>query len=433
MAYLIEKKLFGIRLIMKKIWILCHDAMTPYNGTITRHFQFVPYLKEAGYEVKLFASSKIHNSNLNEITDKRLYLEKEIDGRDYVYVRTRDYQGNGLQRVFNMLDYHRRVQKVCKKFEKPDVIYASSPHLLTLHAALKIAKKLHVPCICEVRDLWPESIVVFMNKKKQSPVIRALYRLERSIYRKADALIFTMAGGKEYIQDKGWQDVIDLDKVHQINNGVDLRAFDENRERFQIEDEDLQEKDRFRMVYVGSIRKANQLSVLLEAAKLIQQKGYSKIQFLIWGEGNEREALAQRAQEEGIHNFILKGFVAKQYIPYIVSNSDANIVHWGNASLLKYGVSYNKLFDYLAAGRPIFSTVRPGYSIVQEKNCGIHAEDPSPEGIAEGVLQLYQMAEDAREQMGKNARDASYEYDFKALTGQLIEVIESLEERGKKR
>ena len=78
----------------------------------------------------------------------------------FVFVRGRTYEGNGKQRVLNMVDFFRNVKRAARAYAKtwgkPDVIYASSVHPLTLVAGLQMAKHFGVPCVCEVRDLWPE-------------------------------------------------------------------------------------------------------------------------------------------------------------------------------------------------------------------------------------------------------------------------------------
>ena len=71
----------------------------------------------------------------------------------------------------------------------------------------------------EVRDLWPLSIVEYKGISNTNPIIRFLYKLERKIYKEADAIIFTMEGGKDYIKDKKWKDAVSFNKIFHINNG----------------------------------------------------------------------------------------------------------------------------------------------------------------------------------------------------------------------
>ena len=121
---------------------------------------------------------------------------------------------------------------------------------------------------------------------------------------------------------------------------------------------------------------------------------------------------------------MFKGRVEKKYIPSVISRADLNVVHWEMSDILRYGVSYNKLFEYLAAGKPIFSTVRPGYSIVEGNRCGADTEGFTPEDFAAGIQRLAALSDEEQRRMGENARRAAKEYDFQALTRKLINIIE---------
>ena len=143
-------------------------------------------------------------------------------------------------------------------------------------AGIKIAKKFGVPCICEVRDLWPESIVAYGALKRNSVIAKLLYQGEKWIYKKADSIIMTWEGGKDYIIDQGWDNQIDLKKVKHISNGVVIDTFDKNSEENKIMDSDLDNKEYKNIVYAGSIRKVNNLGMLLDAAKIIQNQGKNR-------------------------------------------------------------------------------------------------------------------------------------------------------------
>ena len=171
-------------------------------------------------------------------------------------------------------------------------------------------------------------------------------------------------------------------------------------------------------------RKANGLGILVDAAKAIRDP---RIKILVWGEGDEREELTRRVMEEGLTNIVFKGKVEKKYVPSIVSRADLNLVHWGEVHLIQYGVSYNKLFDYMAAGRPIFSTVRPGYSIWEKYDCGRDTEDPRPEPLAHELEKMAALPPEELSRLGENARKGAEDYDFRVLTQKLLNVIGEIE------
>lgn len=412
------------------IWIMNHYASGMYFDHGGRHYNFAKYLRRAGYKPVVFGANSKHGKAERFFETDALWEEhfaEEID-TPFVFVRARTYTGNGKQRVLNMIDFYRNVKKAAKEYAaqhgRPDVIFASSVHPLTLVAGIQLAKQFGVKCVCEVRDLWPESIVSFGIAGPHNPAVLALRRLEKWIYKKADAVVFTMEGAYDYIMEQGWENEIPRSKVYHINNGVDLESFDYNKEHFRIEDPDLDDPDTFKVVYAGSIRKANGLGILVDAAKAIRDP---RIKILVWGEGDEREELTRRVEEEGLTNIIFKGKVEKMYVPSIVSRADLNLIHWGEVHMIQYGVSYNKLFDYMAAGRPIFSTVRPGYSIWEKYDCGRDTEDSRPEPLAHELGKMAALPPEELSRLGRNARKGAEDYDFRVLTQKLLNVIGEIE------
>lgn len=395
-------------------------------GGLVRHYYFSKYLQKKGHEVKIFTSSQIHNTDVNMIKDKRLCMEKNMDGITYTFVRTSDYKGNSIGRIINMLQFPKRIWSVCRRFEKPDVIYTSSPDLFTAVSAVIMAKWLRVKKVVEIRDLWPESIVEFSKISKKNLLIRILYGMENWLYRNADELIFTMAGGKQYIWEKGWTKGIDPKKIHYINNGVDLKEFKYNKEHFIIKDKDLENPEVFKVVYTGSIRKVYNLSMVVACAKELQiQEPHIKI--LIWGDGTEKSFLENECRKLCLTNIVFKGRVEKKYIPFILSKADINLMHWKQTNLSKYGCSLNKLFEYMAAGQMIVSDVRNSFDLLEQYKCGIITKSQTPKALKEEILRYFFMEQIEKEEYSKNMKNCVKKFDYKILTDKLEKVLESAE------
>ncbi len=419
-----------------RIWIMNHYASHMLFDKGGRHYYFAKYLNKAGFKPTIFCAN-IKNNNTQEryFDNEAKWIEKtakEID-TSFVFVKARRYSGNGKQRVLNMIDFYHNVKIAAREYAKthgkPDIILASSVHPLTMVAGLKLAKEFKIKCICEVRDLWPEAIVAYSKRiKKDSIPARVMYSGEKSIYKKADAVIFTQEGGPDYVIEKGWDrehgGPICRTRLFHINNGVDLEAFDYNLENYPYEDDDLDNPDIFKVVYAGAIRRINNLGLIVDAAKLIKDP---KIKFIIFGDGDELESLKERVVKEDIKNVVFKGRVNKQYIPSIDSKADLNLVHWEMNPLLRVGESYNKAFEYFAAGKPVFYTVRPGYSIVEKYACGKITDGFAPQDIAKGIEEMSLLTEEEKNLLSKNARKAAEAYDFKNHTKKLIEIIKKIQ------
>lgn len=416
---------------MRRFWIFNHYATTPKTGPLLRHFYFAEYLKEKGIETTVFAANELHQTGTSVDTMGKPYLHTEEEGVPFVFVKTSKYQGNGISRVKNMLSFFFGLLRISKKYArqygKPDLIMGSSAHPLTSIAGILTARRFHVPVIVEVRDLWPEAIFSFGKVKMNSLIGRALSAGEKWMYVHADAIVFTKEGDVDHIKEMGWDTAhggkIDLRKCYYVNNGVKLDDYYRSIREDILEDPDLEDDTTFKVVYTGTLRPVNNVDNLLDTAKLLQE--HRDIQFLIYGSGNQLERLQERVREEQLEQVKLKGFVEKKYIPYILSRSSVNVLNYSQAHYnWSRGNSSNKLFEYMASGKPIISTVKMGYCILDHYQCGLSLEECTPQALADMILKIHNMPENTYAQMAENARQGAKDFDFSVLTERLYQVIE---------
>lgn len=420
----------------KKVWIINHYAGNMMFDKGGRHYNFAKYLHKAGYEPIIFCCNTKHSSAKLYFHTKNLWHEhiaEEINTA-FIFVKGRTYSGNGLQRILNMVDFCCNVQQSVKEYAalhgKPDIIFASSVHPLTLVAGEILANHFKVKCICEVRDLWPETIINLTHFTKKNLLMRLLYCGEKLIYQKADALIFTMEGGKDYLQSQKWDNdqggPIDLRNVFYINNGVDLETFRQNEAQSCLHDPDLEESRTFKVIYTGSIRVANGLELLIECAEQLQD--VSNIRLLIYGAGEDLERLNKVCNDKNLKNIIFKGEVPKYNIPYILSHSNMTLLNYALEALddYEYGSSQNKLFEYFASGKPILSNLSMKYDLITRYNCGYSKLITSSEQYAQSILEVYRLSPKQYQQMSENSRQAAVDFDFCNLTQNLINIIENL-------
>lgn len=413
------------------IWIVNHYAIPPSMGGLVRHYYFSKYLQEKGHKVKIFTSSKIHNTSVNIIKDKSLFKEEVEDGIEYTFVKSKDYSGNGLDRIINLIDLPFKIWRTMQYFikqEKPDVIYTSSPDLFVALFAVIFGKIKKIPVIVEIRDLWPESVIAYNHISAKNPVIQLIYQMEKWLYCKADRLVFTMPGGKDYIQEKRWADKVNLDKIHYINNGVDIEEFEINQEKYQLDDKDLKNEHIFKVVYVGSIRLVNHLDTLIEAAAELKKQGYNDIQFLIYGSGTEKTDLEKKCDKLNL-NVKFKGQVEKKYIPYILSKSNLNLINVKSASINRFGCSWNKLFEYMASGKPILCNLPVAYDIIEAEHIGITKKFANSKEYAESILEFKNMQQAEYSQYCINATSVAKNYDYKKLVDQVEELCKQVCQR----
>lgn len=413
----------------KKIWILNHHANDMFFDEGGRHYSFAKYLKRAGYDPTIFCSNAEHGTGreyFDKLRTAQVHMAEQI-GVPFVFIKGRGYKGNGLDRILCMFDYYINIRKhawiYAEKNGRPDVILASSVHPLACVAGIQLAQKMKVPCIVEIRDLWPESIVAYHIASSENMLIKALYKLERWIYTKADAVIFTMGGGVDYIKEKKWDTEhggkVDLNKIHYINNGVDLESFDRNKREHQLHDEDLEDKNIVKAVYAGSIRHANNVGLLLDIAKKVDLS----VRFLIWGDGDEADFLKERVLKENIKNVIFKGRIEKKYVPYVVANADVNVMVMQEANgLFRFGISLNKLFDYFAAKKPLVMYQCDKHNPALEYGVGFVADKFSE--IVDYLNNFVNLQKEEGDDL--KYETARQDFSYEKLTKELIKIIEDI-------
>lgn len=418
-------------MIQKKVWIFNHYAGNMFEAEGGRHYWFARELARRGYDVAVFcANSRYERQGTFFDFSGSHTVTHTSDEIPFVFVRSVPYDSNGIDRVRDMVAFYRNVQKAARSVAlecgKPDIIFASSVHPLTLMAGEKLARSWKIPCVCEVRDLWPEVFFYAGAVRRDSLLGRALMMGEHNIYRRADALVFLKPGDHEYIIENGWDTEhggdIDMSRCFYINNGIDFHAFQMQRTSEAFEDPDLDcEKNLF--IYTGTIRPTNNVDALVEAASLLRDR--EDIEILVYGSGSELERLKNRVYDMGLSNIVFKGFVEKRKIPFILSRAKGTILNYtSNGYNWNRGNSSNKLFEYMAAGKPVIQTVKMAFSPVDELHCGISLDEGTPEGIAAAIERICALNQAEYDDLCRRAKEGAKSYDFSALTDKLEQVFE---------
>lgn len=409
------------------IWLINHYAVPTKYYPLARPEAFTKYLLQMGHSVTIFAASTVHNSDQNLITDGNLYKEDTVEGIHYVYIRDCEYTGNGIKRILNMALFPMRLSRVCKHFPKPDAILATSVTPMACMKGINLAKRYGCRGVAEIADLWPETFVAYGVLKNNSPVLKLLYAYEKRLYSKADAIVFTMEGGCDYIIEKGWDKEhggpVELRKVHYINNGVDLETFNFNKVNHAYHDEDIDDTEHFKAVYTGAIRDVNGLGQLVKVAEYLKKRNNDKIRILIYGDGDKRKELEKQVALLGLDNIKFKGRVSKESIPSILSKADLCLLHWKPTPISDFGMSMNKFFEYIAAGKPVLSSAKPKYDMVTGFGCGFSEDVTKIPKYAEAMEKISKYDDSEYRCLCLRSMELSRLYDFKKLTSELVSIL----------
>jgi len=406
-------------MVGKKIWLVNQYAMPPKYEHRFQTLKRAQYLTELGHKVTIIAGSFLHNTNKNLITGRDSYIETYHDGIRFIHIKTNSYNSNGLKRILSLFIFPIRFLRLYKKFGKPDVIcqLATVPFGNPIYF---IAKRLKVKFIVDVVDLWPESFLTMGLISKKNPFLKLAYLSEKWLYERADKLVFSMEGGKDYITDKGWDidsgGPINLENVYYINNGVDLEEFDRFKCEYVFDDPDLQNDKNFNVIYMGSIRLANNIKKLVEAAEVLRD--FHQIKFLIYGDGEDRQSLEHYCKEKELDNVIFKQrWVESKYVPFILSHSSLNILNYLPNPIFRFGGSQSKSFQYMASAKPILCNLTMGYCPITKNSIGIAREFKNAHEYSEAILHFVNLSQVDYAKICKKSRMLAENYDYKHLTG----------------
>jgi len=389
------------------IWIFNQYAITPDMPGGTRHYDLGHELVRRGHRVTIFTSSFHHylHREMRLRSGERWKIE-DVDGIKFVWIRTPPYQRNDRRRVQNMVAFmfrawriEQKLPKLAPEVGKPDVVIGSSPHLLTPLAAYWVARHHRAKFVMEVRDLWPQTIIDMGELSERHPLTRLLQALERFLYQRAERIITLLPKAGEYITALG----IEAEKIVWIPNGVDLS-------RFEDFEPAASSGVGFKVMYLGAHGQANALDVLIQAAKIIQDKGLDEVKFVLVGDGPEKPRLMALAKELGLRNVEFRPPVPKSEVPSILKDADAFLVQLGGREVYRWGISSNKLFDFMTMGKPVLSSAEAVSNPVEKVQCGFTVPPRDPQSLADAVIKLYQMPKEEREAMGRRGREYVEKY-----------------------
>ncbi len=406
-----------------RILLINHYAGSPKHGMEFRPFYLAREWVRLGHEVTIVAASQSHLRIATPQTDGSI-TEEAIEGIRYVWLKTPRYQGNGVRRAINMsafvgqlFRFHGRILRQWS----PDVVIASSTYPLDILPARRIAAKHGAKLVFEVHDLWPLTPMELGGMSPWHPFIALLQRAENFAYRRSDHVVSMLPKADGHMREHGMAD----HKFAHIPNGIDPDEWQSNASPLPDEHRrtptDLKQQGRFVIAYAGGHSVSNSLGTLIEAARLLQD---DPVSFVLVGQGLEKESLQQRARELGSNNVVFLPPVAKTSIPALLAEFDALYLGWSRRPIYRFGISPNKLIDYMMSGKPVIHAVDAGNDLVAESGCGISCPPEDPRALADAVVEMINLEPAEREAMGRRGKDhIMRHYTYADLASRFLEVV----------
>lgn len=304
---------------------------------------------------------------------------------------------------------------------KFDIIIVTSPPLFVGITAYLLSKTKRIPFIFEIRDLWPES-AIDTGVLKSNLLIKMAYKFEKFIYKRASLInVLTPAFRKKLIEEKN----VSSKKVVFIPNAADFSLSEDLLQNFDIEtfrkEKNLQ--DKFVITYVGAHGVANHLEQVLDTAKLLED---TNVQFLLIGQGMEKNRLKQTAKDMNCKNITFLDPVPKKEVFKYILASDMG------ASVLKKVDTFktiysNKTFDYMSCKRPILMAI-DGVSreLLENADAGIFVEPENPADFA-NKIRIYLNNPTLIKEQGENGYNYAKKYfDRDELAKEYVSKMEKL-------
>jgi glycosyltransferase involved in cell wall biosynthesis len=375
------------------------------------------------HNVTIVAASYSHVRTIQPaITES--YNEEVINGIRYIWLKTPSYKGNGAGRIWNMMVFITRLFAYSKKIielTKPEAVIASSTYPLDIFPASSISRKSKAKLVFEVHDLWPLSPMELGNYSKFHPFIILIQYAENFAYRNSDIIVSMLPLAMAHMEEHGMKP----HKFNHIPNGIDVSGWDTKKsipDEYRVLLQKLKSENRIIVGYTGSIGIANALDSLVESAKLLVNE---KISFLIVGNGPEKQRLVKKATEYNLTNIFFLNPISKDFIPALLSEFDIVYIGLKKQQLFRFGISPNKLIDYMMAARPVIQSIESGNNLVKEAECGLSARSEDPESISDAIMKLANFDKKTRDEIGMKGREFVLRNNtYESLSEKFIKILE---------
>lgn len=406
------------------ILLINHYAGSPYHGMEYRPYYLARIWTALGHRVRIVGGSYSHVRTVQP-PRKELGRITSIDGVEYYWIKTPLYKGNSIGRFISMISFVSRLYIDRNKFLQnfsPDVVIASSTYPLDIFPAHFIAQHCGASLFFEVHDLWPLSPMQLANFSKYHPFIILMQIAENYAYQKSDAVVSILPKTLEHMVHHG----LVKKKFHHIPNGINIEEW-ECPQELPVEHArvltELIRKNQCIVGYVGSHGLANNLEIVVRVSKLLVHR--TDVTFVLVGNGPTKNRLMTYAKD--LHNIIFLPPVPKRSIPSLLDKMDMLYIGLPKQPLFKFGVSPNKLLDYMMSGKPVISAINAGNDLVNESRCGFSIPPNDLISLKECIERMVALQKIDREAMGQRGRMYAIEYhSYNKLGKKFLHIMQEV-------
>jgi glycosyltransferase involved in cell wall biosynthesis len=399
----------------RTVWFVNQYAGSPRHGMEYRHYYLARALADRGHDPVVISGSRSHLLRAPPKVSRAFTLEA-VDGLTYCWVAVPRYtRAISVGRVVNMAAFAVALERApTSRLPRPDAILVSSPSPFPILVAARWARRFGARLVFEVRDIWPLTLQELGGLSPRHPLVALMQRLEDYAYRVSDSVVSVLPAADRHMIEHG----MDPAKFHYLPNGVDLDGAPAVDDAPHAAREAIR-PGAFTVGFVGTLGRANAVETLIDAARLLDPDAFRVV---VIGQGPERERLMARAR--AVPNIVFVGPVPKERIASAIRLFDACYVGYRRSSLYRFGVSPNKLYDYMAAGRPVLFAAHAANEPVRDADCGQTVVPEDPAALAEAIRSLAALTQAERARLGANARAyVERHHSYRRLAGELAAIL----------
>ena len=395
-----------------------HYAGSVYHGMEFRPYYMAAEWVKAGHNVTMIAADFSHIRGKNPTISKS-FTEENIDGVNYLWIKTNPYNGNGLGRIRNILSFTRQLKRRAKSLAekyKPTVVIASSTYPYDIHPAEKIAKFAGAKLYFEIHDIWPDTLIELAGYKRSNPAIKHMQKTTDYAFRKSHRVISILPNADIYLKERG----IDTAKFRAVPNGVMCDSEAETLpESVTNLIKELRTQNRFITMYAGGHAISNSLDDLVAAARNLNNNHA----IILIGDGVEKPRLIEESKD--LTNIFFVDKIRKNQVLTALKLADALVISAVKCSLYRYGAGMNKFYDYQLAAKPIINAVEAANDPVKDSDCGISVQSGDGVAIAAAIKEIAAKTPQERDEMGKRGYEYVHNHhDYKHLAQKFLQALE---------
>jgi glycosyltransferase involved in cell wall biosynthesis len=400
--------------------LLIHQAFAALDEPGgTRHHEIAQYLVEQGHQVTIIASPV---SYLTGKSDPASEQTEEQSGVRILRVYTYSaLHRSFLHRIFSFFSFMVSSFIAGLKVKSVDIVWGTSPPIFQSISAWALARIKNTPFLLEIRDLWP-AFAIAVGVLQQPLLIKASEWLERFLYQRADLVVVNSPGFVKHTQECGAENVV------LVPNGSDTSMF--NPQRIEKDSTPTwRNPGKYVALYAGAHGMSNDLEIVLQAAALL--KARPDIEIVLMGDGKEKPALQLLAEDMELPNLQFLPPIPKNLMPSALVAADACIAILKPIPL--YGTVYpNKVFDYMAAGKPVLLAMEGVIQeVIEAAGAGVIIPPGDPAALAEGITFLADHIEEGSEMGTRGRAYVQKHFDRSLQAKKFTELIEDLQKSNK--